>query len=254
MKVSIITVVYNNKSCIEDCIRSVISQTYNDIEYIIIDGKSIDGTLDIINKYKGKISKIVSEKDPGQIYALNKGIDLACGDAIGFLHSDDLYVDNNVLSDAVDAFENSGADAVYGDIVYVNRADTNKVHRYWRAGEGDRYKISNGWMPPHPALFIKKEIYDKYGDFNTSFAISADYEIILRFLYMHRIRISYMHRLCVKMRTGGVSNRNIVTVIRKSHEDYKACKIYGIKKPGYIVMLKNLRKIPQFFRKRKDTC
>jgi len=247
MKITIITVVRNNAKCIEECIKSVLSQSYyNNIEYIIIDGESTDGTIDIINKYKNKVAKVISEKDPGHIHAFNKGIELATGDIIGFLHSDDLYVDDHVVEDAIAAFSQSNADSVYGDLVYVKREDINKVVRYWRADEGNRAKISLGWMPPHPSLFVKREVYQYYGGFNTEFKISADYEIILRFLYMHRISMHYMHRLCVKMRTGGISNRNLFRVLQKTFEDYKACKIYGIDRAAYAIILKNLRKIPQF--------
>ena len=254
MKISIITAIRNCGEFLQGNIDSVNSQLYPNTEHIIVDACSSDETKSIIEKNRLKIAESITEEDKGIYDGINKGLDISTGDIVAVLNGDDVYADDNVLSDVVAAFEDSGADAVYGDLVYVNRADKDKVLRYWRAGEGDRYKISTGWMPPHPALFIKKEIYDKFGFFNLDFHISADYEIILRFLYMHRIQISYMHRLCVKMRTGGVSNRNIFTVARKSYEDYKACKIYGIKKPSYIVMLKNLRKIPQFFRKRQKSC
>jgi len=252
MKVSIITVVSNNVNCMEDCIRSVLSQSYKEIEYIIIDNMSTDGTLNIINKYRDRVAHIVSEKDSGHIHAFNKGLALAKGDIIGFLHADDMFVDSKVVEDIVLAFEGNNTDCIYGDLAYVEKADPNKIIRYWRSGEGDRAKISNGWMPPHPALFIKRSVYEQYGDFNTDFKISADYEIILRFIYMHRISMHYLHRLCVKMRTGGVSNRNLLSVVKKTYEDYKACRMYGIDRAAYTVMLKNLRKIPQFFvRERK---
>lgn len=251
MKISIITVVSNNVNSIEDCIRSVLSQSYKDIEYIIIDNASTDGTLDIVSRYRDRVAHVVSEKDPGHIYAFNKGLALAKGDIVGFLHADDMFVDSKVIEDIILAFESDDIDCVYGDLAYVEKADPNKVIRYWRSGEGDRAKISRGWMPPHPALFIKRSIYKQYGDFNTDFKISADYEIILRFLYMHRISMYYLHRLCVKMRTGGVSNRNLLSIARKTHEDYRACKMYGIDRAAYTVMLKNLRKIPQFFKREK---
>jgi len=249
MKVSVITAIRNCGEFLESNIDSVHSQSYSNIEHIIIDAGSNDATTAIMDANRSKIAHYVSEKDRGIYDGINKGLRLATGDVIAMLNGDDIYVDENVINDIVNAFENSGTDAVYGDIVYVNKIDTNKVIRYWRAGEGDRAKILSGWMPPHPALFIKKEIYDKYGLFNTNFKISADYEIILRFLYMHRISMYYMHRLCVKMRTGGISNRSFLTIARKSYEDYKAWKIYGLKKAGYAVALKNFRKIPQFFRK-----
>jgi len=250
MKVSIITVVYNNVQCIEDCIKSVVMQNYDNIEYIILDNKSTDGTLDIINKYKHKVTKLISEDDAGHIHAFNKGLELATGDIIGFLHSDDLYADTNIIESIVKGLESSDADCVYGDLVYVKKENTSKVVRYWRAGEGNRAKLSLGWMPPHPSLFVKREIYQHYGGFNTDFKISADYEIILRFLFMHRISMHYMHKLCVKMRTGGVSNRNIFRILQKTYEDYKACKIYGVNKAAYAIMLKNFRKVPQFLFKK----
>jgi len=249
MKVSVITTIRNCGEFLESNIDSVHSQSYSNIEHIIIDAYSNDATVAIVDANKSKIAHYVSEKDRGIYDGINKGLRLAAGDVIAMLNGDDVYADENVINDVVNAFENSGTDAVYGDIVYVNKIDTNKVIRYWRAGEGDRAKIANGWMPPHPALFIKKEVYDKYGYFNSNFYISADYEIILRFLYMHRISISYMHRLCVKMRIGGISNRNIFRILQKTCEDYKACKTYGIDKAAYAVMLKNLRKLSQFFKK-----
>jgi len=249
MKISIITAIRNCGEFLQDNINSVNSQSYTNIEHIIVDACSSDDTKSIIEKNRSKIAESITEEDKGIYDGINKGLSMATGDIVAILNGDDIYADDKVLSDVAAAFESSGADAVYGDLVYVKRADTDKVCRYWRAGDGDRYKISTGWMPPHPAFFIKKEIYDKYGAFNTDFCISADYEIILRFLYMHRIKISYMHRLCVKMRVGGISNKSIFTVVRKSYEDYKACKIYSIKRPSYIVMLKNLRKIPQLLRR-----
>lgn len=247
MKISIITVVYNNIKYIKDCIDSVNKQSYSDIEHIIIDNLSTDGTAELINANKKVITKVVSEKDPGHIYAFNKGVELATGDVIAFLHSDDMYADENVIETVMEAFKEHNPDSVYGDAVYVKRDNADKVIRYWRAGEGDRAKISNGWMPPHTALFIKKDIYNHYGQFNTDFKISADYELVLRFLYMHRISMHYIHKLCVKMRLGGVSNSSLFNIIRKTREDYKACKIYGVKKAARAVLKKNIRKIPQFF-------
>lgn len=254
MKISIITAIKDSAEFLEDNINSVYNQNYTDKEHIIIDACSTDSTKSIIEKNKSKITAFTSEQDKGMYDGINKGLSIATGDIIAILNGDDIYADDNILSDVAATFKNNKVDAVYGDLVYVDRIYTSKVIRYWRAGEGDRSKIVKGWMPPHPALFIKKEIYDKHGSYNLDFRISADYEIILRFLFMHRISMSYMHRLCVKMRTGGVSNRSIFTIAKKSYEDYKACKIYGLKKAAYTVMLKNLRKMPQFFRRRSSVC
>ncbi len=249
MKISIITAVYNNAEHIEGCIKSVLSQGYDDIEYIIIDGASTDGTLEIINKYREKISQIISEEDAGQYYAFNKGIRAATGDIVAILNSDDIYADDNVVSDVVKLFRDNDADCVYGDLVYVGRIKTDKIRRYWRSGKGDRAKIYNGWMPAHPTLFIKRDIYETFGYYNTDYKISSDYELIIRFLYMHRISMNYAHRLFIKMRSGRVSNKNLSCVIAKTKEDHRICRVYGLKNAFWTIMKKNLRKIPQFFRR-----
>ena len=176
MKVSIITVTLNNQDTIKSTIESVINQTYSNIEYIIIDGGSADATIDVIKKYEGKIAKWISEKDDGIYDALNKGLRFATGDIVGFLHSDDIYDNNNIISLIVNAFKNNNNEIVYGDLVYVYKEDANKIIRYWRAGEYKYERISKGWMPPHPTFFARKELYDKYGCFNSNFKIAADYE------------------------------------------------------------------------------
>jgi len=253
MKVSIITVVLNNKDHIEGAIKSVQEQTHKEIEHIVVDNDSCDGTSNIIKRHMHGISRYICEPDQGVYFGINKGLKIATGDIVGILHSDDIYADENILKDIVSAFEKSGADCVYGDLVYVKRQNPNVVVRYWRADEGDRAKISQGWMPPHPAFFVKRNVYEKYGYFNTNFKISADYEIILRFLYMHRLSMYYAHRMCVKMRAGGISNRSVLSLLRKTYEDYSICKIYGMKQAKRAVILKNLRKIPQFIVKYKNT-
>ena len=172
LKVTIITVVRNNVKFIGDCIKSVIGQTYKDIEYVIIDKGSTDGTVDVIRKYRDKISVFVSEKDEGAYYALNKGLRIASGDIIGILHSDDVYENKNVIEKVVGIFRRSNSiQAVYADLVYVSKNDVNKAIRYWHSGEYDENSFVNGWMPPHPTLFIRKKVYDKFGVYNTSFKI-----------------------------------------------------------------------------------
>ncbi|MFO8052420.1 MAG: glycosyltransferase family 2 protein [Candidatus Omnitrophota bacterium] len=249
MKVSIITATKNQGHFLESNLQSIKEQNYSNIEHIIVDSCSDDQTKEIVGKNREKINKYICEEDQGIYEGINKGIKAASGDIIAVLNVDDIYVDEQVISDVVRSFKENDTDSVYGDLVYVDKENIDKVTRYWRAGLGDRAKISVGWMPPHPALFIKKEIYQEYGCYNTDFKISADYEIILRFLYMHRITMSYMHRLCVKMRIGGVSNRSLFSMLKKSYEDYKACKIYGIKKPRRVVAWKNFQKLPQFLKK-----
>jgi glycosyltransferase involved in cell wall biosynthesis len=246
MKISIITAVLNNRDSIEDCIQSVISQTYIDIEYIIVDGMSTDGTMEIVNRYKEQITKVISEKDKGHVFAMEKGLQLASGDVVGFLHSDDFYADNKIIETLMEQFNNDAKlQSIYGDIEYVRRRDVNKVIRYWRSGSYDITKIARGWMPPHPSFFVKKDIYDQYGTLNVDFKISVDYELILRFLYKFKVNSKYIPKLFVKMRDGGISNRNLKCLFVKTWEDYRACRMYGL---GLCtVFMKNIRKLSQFF-------
>jgi len=248
MKVSIITSVWNNKNTIEDAIKSVLSQTYKDIEYIVVDGGSSDGTIDVIKKYENKISTFVSEKDKGIYDGLNKGVELANGDIIAFLHSDDIYANENIIQDVVNMFENNDIDSIYGDLVYVDKNDTSKIFRYWKSGKYSFKKLCNGWMPPHPTFFVKKEFYDKYGKFDLEFGIAADYDFMLRMLGKYKITTMYLPKVLYKMRVGGASNRSIKNIIQKSKEDIKALRNNGI--GGYkTLVMKNLSKIPQFFKK-----
>lgn len=249
-KVSIITVVLNNQKFIETCINSVISQLYKNFEYIIVDGGSTDATLDIIKGYAGKISKLVSEKDDGIYDAMNKGIKLASGDIIGFLNSDDMYANSLVLDSMVKAIKENRSDSCYGDLVYVDRKDTGKVIRYWKSRKHKKNLFRRGWMPAQPTFFAKKDVYERYGYFNTKLSISADYELMVRFIERYGISTSYIPEVLVKMRMGGSSNKNPKNIIRKSIEDYRARKINCVKGGVGTIILKNISKIPQFFLKR----
>ena len=248
MKVSIITAVFNGSETIEDCVKSVASQTYPDVEHIIIDGNSTDGTLDVINRYKDKIARIVSEPDKGIYDALNKGIQLATGEVIGLLHSDDFYAHDRVIEKVADIFMKYNIDSCYGDLQYVDKNNPDKVIRYWKSSQYRHGKFKYGWMPPHSTFFVKKEIYNKYGYFNTNFKIAADYELMLRFLEKHKISTYYTPEVFIKMRIGGTSNRNIKNLIIKSNEDYRAWKVNNLNGGFYTILLKNLCKIPQFFK------
>lgn len=247
MKVSIITVTYNSAATFEETVLSVIAQTYRDIEYIVVDGGSTDGTLDIINKYKHRIAMSVSEKDDGLYDALNKGIKLASGDIIGILHSDDFYCDNSVIGNYVEVFEKSGADAVYANLYYVHRQNTAKIIRKWRSGVYTRQAFKLGWMPPHPTFFVKKHCYTTYGLFDTSFRTAADYELMLRFIEKHHIKLSYLNKFTVYMRTGGTSNKALSNRIRANNEDTRAWKKNGLRPLIITRWLKPLRKLIQFF-------
>jgi glycosyltransferase len=249
MKVSIITAAFNNVEFIEHCINSVLSQDYDDIEHIIIDGGSKDGTLDVINKYDEHISMWVSEPDEGIYYALNKGIALAGGDIIGFLHADDFYAHDNVISSIVARMTKHNVDSCYGDLEYVSRNNTDKMIRYWKSCPFDKELFLRGWMPPHPTFFVKKHIYERHGHFNTDFKIAADYELMIRFLEKGNVSTCYINDVLVKMRVGGSSNRSLNNMIIKSSEDYKARKINGLKGGLYTILLKNLSKLPQFIKR-----
>jgi len=245
MKISIITAVFNNQETISEAIESVLSQTYDDIEYIVIDGASTDGTVEIIKQYAGRITRFVSEPDNGIYDALNKGIALATGDVIGFLHSDDLYQHDKVIEMVAAVFKKYQVDSVYGDLNYVSKDDTDKVIRYWESGQFSLKKLRRGWMPPHPTFFVKRAVYEKAGSFDTGFKIAADYDIILRFLGKYQISTHYIPHVLIKMRVGGVSNNSLKNVLQKSKDDLRAMKKNGIGHVGSLFM-KNVSKLPQF--------
>ena len=251
MKVSVITACLNSEDTLEHSIKSVLSQNYPSIEHIVIDGKSSDGTLAIIETYKNMISTFVSEEDDGVYDALNKGIRMASGDIIGFVHADDRLADPNVLSDIAQVFRETNADAVYGDLAYISNDNKNKIVRYWKSGRFSRAKLRAGWMPPHPAMYMKREIYEKAKLFNgeyfdTCFRIASDYDFMIRVLDKMKISVAYLPRVLVQMRTGGVSNKNLRNILLKSKEDYIAIRRNNI--GGLSTLLsKNFRKIPQFY-------
>jgi glycosyltransferase len=247
MKVSVITAVFNGKDTIGDALTSVSRQTYKNIEHLIIDGGSTDGTLEVIERFKDRTTKIVSEPDNGIYDALNKGIGLASGDVIGLLHGDDFYAHDKVLESVVRVFKEQNVDSCYGDLLYVHKNDTEKVIRYWKASEYHPGKFRYGWMPPHPTFFVRREMYEKYGYFNTDFRIAADYELMLRFLEKHRISTYYIPEVFIKMRLGGASNKSLKNLFIKSSEDYKAWKVNNLNGGFYTILLKNFTKIPQFF-------
>ncbi|MDI6717476.1 MAG: glycosyltransferase family 2 protein [Patescibacteria group bacterium] len=248
--VSIITVVFNNKNFIEGAIKSVLSQTYQNIEYIVIDGGSIDGTKEIIEKYGNKIAKFVSEPDKGIYDAMNKGLKLATGKIVGILNSDDFYADKNVIEKVVKKFEETKIDCLWSDLVYVDRKDVNKIVRFWKSSEYTERKFRMGGYPPHPTFFVKKEIYDKYGLFNLNFKIAADIEIMLRFLERFKISSAYISEVLVKMRIGGISAKNIKNIIKANIETYRAWKVNGLKMGFWTIFLKPLSKISQLIKRK----
>ena len=248
-KVSIVTVCYNSGDTIEDTIKSVLNQSYSNIEYIIIDGLSTDNTLEIVNKYQDKIAEVISEKDNGLYDAINKGIELSSGEIVAILNSDDLYQDNKVIEDVITLFEKDSLETCYGDLVYVDRIDTSKTIRYWKSGEYEDGLFFKGWMPPHPTFFVKKEVYNKYGSFNLELKSAADYEIMLRFIHKNKVKIGYLPRVTVRMRVGGVSNVSILNRLKANREDRKAWEMNGLKPKAFTLLFKPLSKIGQFLKK-----
>lgn len=247
MKVSLITITYNSASTLEDTIRSVVGQTYKDIEYIIVDGGSTDGTMAIVEKYSAYIPKVASEKDNGLYDALNKGIKMATGDVIGIIHSDDFYTNNEVIAQVAATFETSKADAVYADLYYVDKEDTSKIFRKWKSGAYKHGMFLNGWMPPHPTLFVKRSCYEAYGLFNLGLGSAADYEMCLRLIHRHKIKMAYLPEFIIKMRVGGKSNASVMNRLLANQNDRKAWQVNGLKPRFYTLYLKPLRKVFQFF-------
>jgi glycosyltransferase len=251
MKISIITCSYNAINTIEETIRSVLLQKDADIEYIVIDGLSDDGTAGIIKKYSDKIYKFISEKDSGIYNAMNKGIKLAGGDIVGFLNADDVYFNEKIINEVIKVFENEKVDSVYGDLIYVSEYN-NKIKRYWESGDFNIDNFKRGWMPPHPAFFVKRDVYERYGGFNENYKISADYELMVRLLYKNKISSFYLPEILVKMKTGGISNK-ISQTFKRLKEDYDIIKEYNLGSFGGgldVMFKKRFYKINQYFNKK----
>lgn len=245
MKISIITVAYNSAKTIRDTLESVCNQEHKNVEHIIVDGKSTDNTLNIVQCFP-HIAKIVSEQDKGLYDAMNKGIKLATGEVIGILNSDDMYANRQVLSKVAALFLNKNASTVYGDLQYVDASDVTKVLRTWRAGRFKRSDFYYGWMPPHPTFFVRKSIYDKVGLFDTSLRSASDYEIILRILFRYGYNADYIPEIMVKMRAGGKSNASLRHRMLANKEDRAAWKLNDLNPYFFTLYLKPLRKIFQF--------
>lgn len=248
MKISVITAVYNNRETVAQALDSALAQTHPDVELIVIDGGSTDGTLEILQGYADRLTVLVSEPDRGIYDALNKGIARASGEVVGFLHSDDLFADAAVLSRIAAVFADPATDAVYGDLLYVRKDDPSRVVRTWRAGAFMPAGLARGWMPPHPTFYVRRGVYAALGGFDASYRIAADYDCMLRFLGKGGIRPAYIPEVLVKMRVGGASNRSLRNILRKSREDYRALRANGV---GGMAALawKNLSKLPQFLRR-----
>ena len=245
MRISIITACFNSAKTIRDTLESVQDQAHGEIEHIVIDGLSTDSTVDIVNSYP-HVAKLISEKDKGIYDAMNKGIQLATGDVIGILNSDDLYVDDRVLQDVAIIFKDEKVDACYADLHYVDENDTSKLVRHWKSGTFTRKSFLYGWMPPHPTVFLRRRVYDQVGLFNLSFKTAADYELMLRIFVRHQFDVRYLPRVIVKMRSGGASNASLKRRLIANREDRRAWEVNNLKPYFFTLYLKPIRKIFQF--------
>ena len=245
MKISIVTATYNSQATVEDTLTCIREQRHPDVEHIIVDGGSKDGTLGIVRRFP-HVARVVSGKDRGIYDAMNKGIGLATGDVIGILNSDDIYADDSVLSDVAKAFEDPAVSTFYADLQYVHAEDTSRVQRTWRSGRFKRGKFYYGWMPPHPTFFVRRHIYEKCGNFNTTLRSAADYELMLRVLLKYGARVQYIPEVLVKMRAGGMSNASLKNRFRANKEDAMAWKLNQLKPYFFTMWLKPLRKVLQF--------
>lgn len=253
MKLTIITVTYNCASLIRDTLASVTEQDYPDKEYLVIDGNSSDGTLRIIKDYSARYPfiKYVSEPDEGMYFAMNKGLAMATGDVIGILNAGDYYTSKRALSLVAESMQNQPTDTLYSDLQYVSYLNKNKIVRHWESGKFNRLKFLLGWMPPHPTFFVQRHVYERYGYFDTDLQISADYELMLRFLHKHGVSTQYLPGVLVKMPTGGVSNDSFAHRLQANMEDRKAWSKNYLRPRFYTLTWKPLSKIRQFFHRKK---
>jgi glycosyltransferase involved in cell wall biosynthesis len=248
IKISVITATWNCADTLRDCINSIAAQDYPNLEHIVVDGASTDDTLQIINSFKHRIGSLISEPDCGIYDALNKGIRVATGDVVGFLHSDDYFPENTVLSKVAWAFSDPDVCAVYGDLNYVKRESPLRIVRRWRSGIFNKFDLNWGWMPAHPTLYVRRDWYSIIGGFDTSYSIAADYHSILKIFSRPGFKSVYIPEVLITMRIGGESNKTISSIFKKTCEDWKVLRWFGFTIPGAAVALfcKNARKINQF--------
>jgi len=269
MKISIVTVSFNSAATIRDTIESVLGQTYSQIEYVVIDGASTDATMDIVREYGDRIHRVVSEPDQGIYDAMNKGLNRATGEVIGMLNADDFYPSSNTLTKVGGVFNDPEVEACYGDLLYVKEVRNREkgvqkeldnlflfqtggtsvfnVVRYWKSGKYALKKFYWGWMLPHPTFFVRRSVYERYGDFNLNLGSAADYEMMIRLLVKHGIRTAYIPEVLAVMRTGGISNASARNRVLANIMDRKAWEVNGLKPLPWTLWLKPFRKIHQYF-------
>ncbi|MFI5157968.1 MAG: glycosyltransferase family 2 protein [Sphingobacteriales bacterium] len=245
IRVSLITVTYNAESTIERCIRSVIAQKYQNIEYIVIDGASTDSTFQIINRYAQNIKIIISEPDKGMYDALNKGIKLATGNIIGILNADDYFASDDILTDVATVFMHSNIDILYGNLDFVDQNET--IIRKWRTRIYKRWDFDLGWMPAHPTFYCRKSLFNSLGFYSLEYGTAADYELMLRFMHNTKVNAYFLNKVMVKMQCGGMSNKSPLNRLNAWRFDLKAMRSNGIRFALIALIMKPLRKIGQYF-------
>jgi glycosyltransferase len=248
VKITVITVVFNRTETVGQAVESVLSQSHPDVEHIVQDGGSTDGTLEVLRRVDDPRMQIVSEPDGGIYDALNRAIARATGDVVGVMHSDDFFAHERILERVATVFGDPSVDGVYGDLDYVSADDPSRVIRHWRAGTYTRSKLRYGWMPPHPTLYLRRQAFDQWGVYDRSYRIAADYEAMLRWLVQGELKLAYIPEVMVKMRVGGESNGSVRRIVRKSQEDLRAVRAHKVGGLGTLT-LKNMRKISQFIAK-----
>ncbi len=249
MKISVVTVVLNARGTLADTIDSVARQTHGDREHIVIDGGSTDGTLDILRDNESRISQWLSERDRGIYDAMNKGIRMADGEIVGMLNADDMYADDRVLERVAEAFQTRTIEACYGDLVYVQAADTDRVVRYWRSVEYRPGLFERGWMPAHPTFFVRRDTYERLGLYNLRLRFQSDFELTARFMALHGISTHYIPEVLVRMRLGGATNRSLANILRGNLESYLAIRRLGLSVTPFYFATKFAMRLPQFFRR-----
>lgn len=246
MKISVVTVCFNSADTIQGTIRSVLSQTYPEVEHIVVDGASTDGTLEVIARYRDRLAKVVSEPDGGIYDAMNKGIELASGEVIGFLNADDVYADDEVLTRVAGCIEGEGLDALYGDVGFFRSASPEVTVRRYRSVRFRPDRIAWGWMPAHPTLFVRRAVFERYGNFRTDYRIAGDFEFVARVFHENALCYRYLPEVLVRMRIGGVSTGGWRNTLLLNREVLRACRANGIRSNIFMILSKYPAKLLEF--------
>jgi len=249
MRISVITVVLNGAATIRETIESVLVQDYHDIEHIIVDGDSKDNTMNIVGNYGNKIAHVISEPDKGIYDAMNKGINMASGEIVGFLNSDDLFAATDVVSRIVSVFQrDESIDGIFSNLVYVKQDNPEKISRRWNSGPFKQTAFFKGWHPPHPTLYLRKKVYEDFGNFNLEFHLAADFELMLRLFEKYKIKTKYIDYTTIKMRSGGATNKNW-NIRQQNIECLKAFELNGFTPPRFYVVYRLIPKLLQYIKR-----